>query len=393
MTWTRRDFLTTAAAGGATLTVPGLVSYAAAQLGAPGVKQRILFLGGTGFLGPHFVEMAIERGHEVTLLNRGSRDELFPDVELIRANRIVDVEPGLGPLEAEVAKGRTWDTVIDTASVHRWVENSARILKDAAKQYVFISSLSVYASTAEARDEEDEIAVMPDAVAQGIDRLPYDMNYYGAVKGRCEAAAERFFPGSALSLRPGLIVGPRDFTHRFTYWPLRVREGGEVLAPGAPEHPVMFIDVRDLAAFLMRCVEKRSSGVFNVNGPVDGGLTMGSFLETCREVTGSEARLTWVDADFLAERGVSPWAQMPVWIPPVGEYAGFHRTSVARARAAGLESRSLASTVRDTLAWFDGWVPEVRERRGWEYEPGVSAPGVSRQQEAEILAAWAGRGG
>jgi 2'-hydroxyisoflavone reductase len=233
-----------------------------------GEKLEILFLGGTGFLGPHTIEILKDHGHEVTLFNRGNRDEMFPDLELIVGNRIVDIEPGLTPLAEAIEAGRTWDAVIDTASVHTWTENTAELLKDATDHYVYISSLSAYAdASGDGRIEGDAVMTMPDDVADSIDRLPYDMQYYGAVKARSEAAAERWFPGKATVIRPGLIVGPRDFTHRFSYWPLRIRDGGEVLAPGNPSDPVMFIDVRDLAAFVVDVIEDDHYGIFNANGP------------------------------------------------------------------------------------------------------------------------------
>ena len=389
MTVTRREFLGHMTAAGTVLAAPPLLQKAFAD--APAKKLKILFLGGTGFLGPKFIELAIARGHEVTLANRGRRQQIFPDLEFIETNRIIDIEPGLTNIEAEVKNGRRWDVVIDTASVHQWVENSAKLLKDAADHYVFTSSLSAYAATDGARSEGDAVAEMPDDVADGIDRLPYDMTYYGAVKGRCEAAAERHFPGKALILRPGLIVGPRDFTHRFTYWPARVREGGAVLAPGTPDDPIMFIDVRDLADFMIHTVETPHYGIYNTNGPVEGGMTIGALLDACKAQTGSDAEFTWVDAEFLSERGVEPWAQMPVWIPPVGAYAGFHKTSVEKARAAGLRSRPVGEIIDGTLEWFDGWLPEALESRGFEYKPGENAPGITREREAEILAEWASR--
>eukprot|EP00913_Durusdinium_trenchii_P006118 g5730.t1 len=350
---------------------------------------KILFLGGTGMLGPHFIELARARGHEITLFNRGNRAEMFPGLELIEGNRIVDVEPGLAPLEEAVKGGRTWDAVIDTASVHTWVENSAAILKDAAEHYQFISSLSAYASTSGKEQREgDAVASMPDDVADGIDRLPYNMQYYGAVKARSEAAAERHFPGRATVLRPGLIVGPRDFTHRFTYWPYRVREGGEVLAPGWPEHPIKFIDARDVAAFMLRTLEDRSYGIYNTNGPVGEAMTIGTLLDTCKAVTGSGAEFTWVDADFLSARGINGWVQMPVWLPPVGAYSGFHATSLEKAAAAGLVTRPLEQTIRDTLAWFDEWREGDAKARGFVYEPGGRLPGITPEQESETLKAW-----
>lgn len=387
----RRDFLvvsTVLAAGVLAGATPASAQDGAAD-GKGDEKLKILFLGGTGFLGPHTIEILVDHGHEVTLFNRGNRDELFPDLELIEGNRIVDVEPGLDPLKAAIDAGRRWDAVIDTASVHTWTENAAQLLKDAADHYVYISSLSAYASTAgDGRSEGDELASMPDDVADSIDRLPYDMRYYGAVKARSEAAAEKAFPGHATVIRPGLIVGPRDFTHRFTYWPARVREGGEVLAPGDPTDPVMFIDVRDLAAFVVKAIEDDLYGVYNANGPVDGVMTIGGLLDACKRVTSSDASFTWADAEFLGERGIGPWQQMPVWIPPIGEMEGFHKTDLSKARKAGLTTRPVEETIRDTLAWFDGWLPEIKESRGFEYKPGENAAGISREQEAQVLTEW-----
>ncbi|USO00412.1 MAG: NAD-dependent epimerase/dehydratase family protein [Phycisphaeraceae bacterium] len=380
--------------GAAGLTVAVVAGSAFARNEEPSKKLKILFLGGTGFLGPHTVEILKEHGHEITLFNRGNRDELFPDLEFIQGNRIVDVDPGLEPLRAEVEKGRKWDAVIDTASVHRWVENSARLLKDAASQYVFISSVSAYASTPpDGNRETDPVATMPDEEADKIDRLPYDMNYYGAVKARSEAAAEKYFPGKAAVLRPGLIVGPRDYSHRFTYWPWRVREGGEVLAPNSPTDPIMFVDVRDVAAFLVRTIEQRTMGLFNVSGPTTHDMTIGKLLDACKQTTFSKANFTWVDADFLENHDIHGWVQMPVWLPPTGETEGFHKTHLDRAIAAGLTTRPVTETIRDTLAWFDKWRNEAKDTRGYEYKPGENAPGVSSEQEAKVLAEWKSREG
>jgi 2'-hydroxyisoflavone reductase len=395
MNRSRRRFLS--GVGAVSLGVVSLGAFAGdavAQDAGGDEKLKILFLGGTGFLGPHTIDILTEHGHEVTLFNRGNRKEMFPELELIVGNRIADIEPGLTPLEEAVASGRRWDAVVDTASVHTWTENSAEVLKGATDHYIYISSLSAYASTSgDGRHEDDELASMPDEVADSIDRLPYDMNYYGAVKARSEAAAQEAFPGAATVIRPGLIVGPRDFTHRFTYWPARVREGGEVLAPGTPDDPVMFIDVRDLAAFLVTVIENDTYGVFNANGPVTKDMTIGKLLEACKETTGSDASFTWADAEFLGSQGVGPWQQMPVWIPPIGEMEGFHKTSLERAKAAGLTTRPVAETIRDTLEWLDGWLPEIKESRGYEYKPGENAAGISRQREAEVLAAWKARDG
>lgn len=400
MRQTRREFLLTASAtsAAALLGLGAFPQHALARVRA-GKGLKILFLGGTGMLGPHVIRILIDRGHEVTLFNRGNRDELFPDLEFIQGNRIVEVEPGLKPLQDEIDKGRTWDAVIDTASVHKWVEDSAKLLKDAAGHYTYISSLSVYADHSKVGlDEDDALATMPDEVADGITALPYDMQYYGAVKARSEAAARESFPAGALIHRPGLLVGPRDFTHRFTYWPCRVREGGEVLAPGQPDHAIQFIDVRDLAAFMVLGIEQKLTGTFNVNGPVGGGMTIGTLLDTCKQATASDATFTWADAQWLAEQDVHAWAQMPVWIPPVGESAGFHARDLSRAARAGLTTRPLETTIADTLQWFDEeYLPQRRqaiEARGEEVTPfsfGGNVPGLTREREAELLAMWKAR--
>lgn len=395
---TRREFIAAAGVAGAASLVAGPIAlgsrFARPERKAKGMK--VLFLGGTGMLGPHAVRMLVDRGHEVTLFNRGNRDELFPDLEFIEGNRIPGIEPGLKPLEDEIKAGRRWDAVVDTASVHTWVEDSAKLLKDAADHYTYVSSLSVYADHSRVGlDEDDAVATMPDEVADTIVDPRYNMQYYGAVKARSEAAAEKHFPGKAMIHRPGLLVGPRDFTHRFTYWPARVREGGVVLAPGAPEHALQFIDVRDLAAFMVLGIEKRMAGTFNVNGPVGGGMTMEKLLETCKSVTKSDAEFTWANAEFLAENQVYPWAQMPVWIPSSGESAGFHSRSLDRATRAGLTTRPLDVTIRDTLDWFDQefltqWKDAMVERgtENPEFSFGGSLPGISREREAELLEAW-----
>jgi len=395
---TRREFIAAAGALGAASLFAGPTALGTTLI-RPTRKakpMKILFLGGTGMLGEHAVAMLVERGHQVTLFNRGNRSEMFPDLEFIQGNRIVSIEPGLKPLEDLVKGGRRWDAVIDTASVHTWTEHSAGVLKDAADHYSYVSSISAYASNAAAgRDETDAVATMPDDIADGIVDVSYNMAYYGAVKARSEAAAEKHFPGRALVLRPGLLVGPNDFTHRFTYWPHRVRRGGTVLAPGRPEHPIQFIDVRDLAAFTVHAIEQGHTGIFNITGPVEGAMTMGRLLDSCKAVTGSDARFEWIDEEWLGRNGVRAWGHMPVWIPPVGGSAGFHTRSVAKAQAAGLRTRPLEETIKDTLDWFDHvhlprWT-KAMEERGEEnptFAFGGSRPGLDAEREAELLEAW-----
>lgn len=402
MQQTRREFtksvIAAGVAAGAAISLPGipvfpgLLSTARAddsrRAGAT-KKRKVLFLGGTGFIGPHIVQALLRDGHEITLFNRGNRDELFPDLEHITGNRIPSIEPGLEPLAKAVADGRRWDAAIDTSNVHKWVQDSAAVLRDAVDQYVYTSSLSVYADNSIVdQDEDGELVRMPDEVADSIDRLPYDMNYFGAVKARSEVAAREVFGDRALIVRPGLIVGPRDWSHRFTYWPWRIRHAGEVLAPGNPEDRVMFIDARDIADFLALNIAKGTGGTFNLNGPSHDTMTIGRMLNTCNEALGANASFTWVDAEFLSQRGVQPWAHLPVWIPPADGYQGFHTRSIDRARNAGLKTRPLAETVRDTMAWFDQeFIPDA-QKRGQHFLPGENAPGISLARERVLLTEW-----
>ena len=319
--------------------------------------MRLLVLGGTKFLGRAAVEAALARWHEVTLFNRGETNpELFPEAEKLRGDRTA----GLAEL-----RSREWDAVIDPSGyVPAVVRDSAESLAGAIGHYLFISSISVYASLAASNDESSplaELGEMPD------DRLLEDYSNYGALKVLCEeAVAEAFGEGHA-TVRPGLIVGAHDPTGRFTYWPHRVARGGEVLAPAPPERKVQFIDVRDLGSWLVDLSERRAAGAFNATHP---GRTWDEVLETCREVAGSDAVFTWVPDGFLAERDVGEWMELPLWIHDPEE-AGMHETNVSRAVAAGLTFRPLAGTVRDTLALA---------------QPTAEA-GLSPEREAELLAA------
>src|SRR5215203_624305 len=291
--------------------------------------MKILILGGTVFLGRHLVEAALAGGHDVTLFNRGQHNpELFPAVEKLRGDRDGD----LSALE-----GRRWDAVIDTSGyVPRIVGASAALLAPNAGHYTFISSLSVYGDTrSPGMDESVPVATIDDPANESV------QEYYGALKALSEQAAERAMPGRVLSVRAGLIVGPHDPTDRFTYWPRRVAEGGDVLAPGQPERFIQFIDVRDLAAWTVTMAESGGTGIYNANGRHDT-TTMADLLETCTAVAGSDARLIWVDDAFLSEQGAGPWMQLPLWIPESNaEMAGFLRVSSDKAIADGLTFHSL----------------------------------------------------
>jgi 2'-hydroxyisoflavone reductase len=315
---------------------------------------RLLVFGGTGFLGRHVVEAALERGHELTLFNRGlTNPGLFPDVERILGDRGGDL--------AALREGR-WDAAIDVpARVPRHVGRSTEALA-AVDHYTFVSSISVY------RDFSglgiDESAPLREyEPTMGDD----DMETYGPRKAECERIVRAAFPGRALIVRPGLIVGPHDPTDRFTYWPVRLARGGEILAPGPPERIVQFVDVRDLAPWIVRLVEKRRTGVFNAT---NDGVAMGELL--------AGARVTWVSDEFLVEQSVGEWMELPLWIADP-EWVGMHHVDVSRAVAAELTFRPPAETVHDTAAWA--------EERG-EHEPEA---GLAPARERELLEAWRAR--
>lgn len=356
MNWTRREFMQTSALAGAAL---GLTSCSPRD-GAP---LRILILGGTGWLGPNQVRAAIARGHEVTLFNRGRRNPgMFPELETLIGDRDDDLE---------ALAGREWDVAIDnSATIPRWVRQSTEVLGDSVGAYVFVSSVGVYLPYRTAPLAEDgPIGTIDDPATEEVDG-----ETYGALKALSEDVAREAYPDTYQVVRPGYIVGPGDPTDRFTYWPVRMARGGNVLAPGTPSDPIQQIDVRDLAEFMIDLVEQRASGTFNAVGPVEP-LTMGPFLETVREASGSDATLEWVDADFLEEHGVS---FLTYWAAPRGDYMGMHRIDGSKAFAHGLDPRPLADTTRDTLEWFNSLDDERRSR----------LRGMRPEREAELLAAF-----
>jgi 2'-hydroxyisoflavone reductase len=327
--------------------------------------MNILILGGTVFLGRHLVLAAQARGHQITLFNRGkSNPDLFPDVETLIGDRKAS--------ELDALKGRTWDAVIDTCGyVPRFVQESAELLKNSVKHYTFHSSISVYADYAKPGiDETYPVGTLEDPTVEEVTG-----ETYGPLKALCEAAVEAALPGRALNIRPGLIVGPNDVSDRFTYWPVRIAQGGEVLAPGNPETPVQIIDVRDLAEWNIRMIEDSAVGVYNATGPART-LTMGEMLETCRAVSGSDARLVWADEAFLAKEELAAWSDLPVWVPD-SEGEGFSRVDCSQAIGQGLTFRPLADTVRDTLEWHATRPQETTLRAG-----------MTREREATALEHW-----
>lgn len=363
----RRQFLggLSAVAAAAALTRPQ-ASGGVQSVGRADKPLRILILGGTGFIGPHQVRYAVARGHKVTLFNRGRTNPgLFPDVEQLEGDRN-------GKLDA--LKGRDWDAVIDNpATLPRWVRDAGQLLKDHAKQYMFISTVSVYSDTSKpGMDETGPLSVTNDPDAAKVSN-----ENYGALKALAEKEAEKAFPGRATIIRPGLIVGPGDNTDRFTYWPVRIDAGGEVLAPGAQDDPVQFIDARDLGEWCIRLVEQGDAGIYNALGP-KAPLSIAEMLYGIRAITSADIRFTWVDEPFLTARKVSAWTDMPVWVPGQGETAGFARLSNERAVAKGLTFRPLADTAQATLADY-----RARAKTGSKLQAGLS-----REREAEVLAAW-----
>ncbi|MEY2560015.1 MAG: hypothetical protein QOG51_430 [Verrucomicrobiota bacterium] len=370
---TRRRFIKVSAAAGGAF---GLGLFPDARAAAEKTKPlRILILGGTGFTGPFQIRYALERGHKVTVFNRGKTHpgETPKEVEQLIGDRN-------GQLDA--LKNRQWDVVIDNPTMlPAWVRDAAQILKGNVERYVFISTISVFADTSKAGIEESA----PLAKYTGAD--PYKETrdtviaskfaLYGPLKALSEQEAEKWFPKQTLVIRPGLIVGPRDETDRFSYWPVRIDRGGEVLAPGNPTDPVQFIDGRDLAEWVIRMVEGRETGVYNATGPAQP-LGVGAMLEGIKTANKSNANFTWVNADFLEAQKVAPWSDMPVWVPPRGEEGGMGRISIKWALGKGLTFRPLAETARDTLAWFKAQPAERQKLKA----------GLSPEREAEVLAAW-----
>ncbi len=389
----RREFLAASAAAGVGLTLgcqprePSVSGDGVSAVeeesgpqsqGIPRAEQplRILFLGGTAFLGPAEVEYALARGHTVTLFNRGQTNpHLFPGVEKLVGDRDA---PDLSALE-----GREWDVVIDnSANVAKWLKDTAELLRGSVGRYLFVSSISAHTDNSIIGQTEDAPVFSredyEEAIASGAD--------FGAAFGPNKAEAERItldtFGDGGLVVRPGLIVGPGDRSDRFTYWPVRIDRGGEVLAPGDGSDPTQIIDVRDLGRFIIDLVEQEASGTYVATGP-GSELTMAGLLYGIRAVTTSDSQLVWVDADFLREHEVRPWIDMPVWMEPTPEAAGFSTYDVSKAIAAGLTFRPLADTARDTLEW---WKNRPEEERSLRF-------GISPEREAAVLEAWHARSG
>jgi 2'-hydroxyisoflavone reductase len=389
MSTDRRSFLQWAGAAASAIGLGTLPRFAHA--GAPGRRAdgtgsiaraaeplSILVIGGTGFTGPEQVEHALARGHRVTVINRNrTRPDFF------RGN--TQVEQLVGDLNADMSalKDRTFDAVLDIpTTAPYWVRNVAQYMKGRTKHYTFISTLSVYATNRTVgADESDPTLPMPPDLDPYTTEPAARSRYYGQLKAFSEKLVKETYP-NALIIRPGLIVGPLDPSDRFTYWPVRIDQGGETMAPGSPTDPVQFIDARDLAEWTIRMIEAKATGTYNATGP-DKPLTMAEMLHGIKAVTTAGAQFTWVPADFLAEQKIRGWRHMPVWIAQTPDTAGFSTRSAAKAVAKGLTFRPLAVTAKDTLDWA-----KTRPADKQKALADGAVAGISMAREAEVLAAW-----
>jgi 2'-hydroxyisoflavone reductase len=342
----------------------------------PSKPLRILILGGTGFIGPHQVRYALSRGHTVTLFNRGRQKQEWPgNVEELLGDR------NSGDLKA--LQSRTWDVCIDNpTTLPFWVRDAGSLLRDHVRQYIFISTISVYADND--KPEADETAAVAryagkDALAETQETFRANVGeLYGPLKAASESEAFKQFPGMTTIIRPGLIAGPGDESDRFTYWPVRLARGGEVLAPGDGSDAVQLIDARDLAEWTIRMAESRTFGVFNATGPASP-LNMRGMLATVADALKAKPHIIWVPSAFLEEQHIEPWSDLPVWVPGQGSDAGFAKRSIRQALNAGVTFRPLTTTSVDTLAWF---------RQQTEERQAKLKAGLTPDRERLALAAW-----
>ncbi len=328
---------------------------------------RILILGGTGFIGPHMVREALRRGHDVSLFNRGkTNNALFPDLELLVGDR----NNGL-----DTSEGGKWDAVIDNSGyVPRHVTDSARLLSPSISHYLFISSISAYASFAKANHEDSPLATMPDETVEEVTG-----DTYGPMKALCEQRAAAEISDKRLTiLRPTYICGPGDHTDRFSYWPVRTMQDGEMFWPGTPQDKIQIIDVRDLANFVVDAIEQRITGIFNTVTPA-GSYSMGDLLADSMAITGTEVQPTWVSAEFIEAQNLGEGRLIPIWSPPDGEYGSVAYVNGERAVAMGLQNRPVRETARDLINWWKT-LPDHRTEN-------IRA-GLSAEREAEVLALW-----
>jgi 2'-hydroxyisoflavone reductase len=360
MPTTRRQFLNSTAAVMGALGLTGTRTLTATTGGS---SKKLLILGGSGFIGPHMVQTALDRGHEVTIFNRGKTNtDLFPDIEKLKGDRDGDLES---------LKGRDWDAVIDnTGYVPRHVRDSADLLKGHVGRYLFTSTGSVYGFTQSPIDEDSPKQEITHPDSEDVNQ------HYGQLKVLCEQAVGERYGDAATIVRPHIVAGPGDTTDRYTYWPARIDQGGEVIVPGSPADPVQYIDVRDLSEFCLHLVETDTPGTFNGAGPAYSQLSMQELIFAIRGVTATDVRFTWIDGGFLAGLEGDP-VRFPLYIPPDSPMGGWAMISIARSVASGLTLRPLAVTAHDTLEWFREQSQERRDRIQFNLE-----------RNAGILKAW-----
>lgn len=336
----------------------------------------ILVIGGTVFVGRAVVEAAQARGHAVTTFNRGRTGTDVPGVTTVRGDREDKAD-----LERLAASGR-WDAVIDVCGfTPRVVGDSVRVLSGRAETYVFVSSISAYEDWPKQPVDErsPRFPCAPDA-----DETDGD---YGILKAGCERAVESGFDGRVLVVQPGLILGPHENVGRLPWWLRRIAAGGRVLAPGTPDRPMQIIDARDLAAFILHGIETGLEGRYLASGS-PANTTMGQWLADCVEATGSDAELVWVDDDFLLERGVEPWTELPLWTPPTEYFTAVWLPDSSKAAAAGLTTRPVRETVLDTWTWLAAeGLPEKLPR----YRNTTGTQGIAPEKEQQLLAEWSTR--
>ena len=390
----RRQFVKTTAAAGAALGLTRYEALAKQPIAKADAPLKILILGGTGFTGPHQVNYAVARGHEVTVFNRGRRQADIPSsVKHLTGDRNLANGAGVAALKGN----ETWDVVIDIpTTTPNWVRDAATALKGRVGQYIFVSTISVYAEPQPKAWGDESIPLVEYKGAKDpFGATPQEVAAmgYGEMKVASEREAEKHFPGKTTIVRPGLIVGPGDTSDRFTYWPMRIARGGEVLAPGDGTDPVQIIDARDLAEWIIRLAENKTMGTFNATGP-RSPLSMGEMLAGIRAaMSGSlDIKFTWVPSDFLTSKGVSGWSNLPVWVPSEPGNEGWSRTSVERAVAAGLTFRPLADTAKATIDWHNQrpaaqrvFPRLVKRPDGTEV---MSSTGLAPEREQQLLAEW-----
>ena len=368
MSTSRREFLQVSAAATAAALLAR--SSAAQEAAKPAsTKLKLLVLGGTGFIGPALVELAQKRGHTVTIFNRGkTRPGLFPDVEKLQGNRDPKKDEGIKALE-----GRKWDVVFDDCGYFpRHVKASAELMAPNIGHYIYVSSISCYAKNdVEGGTEDAELAKLADPT---VETMGAGYENYGGLKVLCEQAAQAALPDKTTIVRPGYIVGPDDPTGRFTYWPARLDQGGDVLVPGTPDDPIQVIDVRDLAAWMLLLGEKGTKGTFNACGP-EKRMSWGSVLEACQKCASKPSKLHWASMAELTTLGGDAGG-FQIWAPHEGDSKGFHTWSNARAVKAGLTFRPIETIAKDTLAW---WKSAPADHRG------KKLAGPTIEKEAEYL--------